>query len=285
MAAMSLDFTKKSLAAGRPLLLKGRFVKRRFRLGAASLATVAILGLGCATAEVKTTAEATGPPPALTGAPIRAAEFILGTGDEILIDVYRHDDLRKTLTIDLAGKIMFPLVGDLQATGRSVFALRDEIAEKLSKYVVKPQVTISVTAIKSRKTLVLGEVRTPGYFVLDADLTVLDLISKAGGTTTEANLGKVLLIRKVDNKRTEQVLDLDKALTGADLSANIAVQGADIVFVPTKWIADVTRYFGYVSDILSPLVSLEGAIVLWPLAADVLSGNGGSNPSVTVPTK
>ena len=56
---------------------------------------------------------------------VKISEFILGVGDTIEVAVYRHDDLKKTVKIDSSGKIMVPLIGDVQANGISIFKLRD----------------------------------------------------------------------------------------------------------------------------------------------------------------
>ncbi len=242
---------------------------------------------GCATTGNKSTGK-NGLPAAAGGAgegvPAggkQQPQYILGVGDKIEISVYRHDDLRKALTIDPSGMAMFPLIGDLQLAGKSLNALRDEMTDRLSKYVVNPEVSITVTSIQSRKTLVLGEVRSPGSFVLDTDLTVLDMISKAGGTTNDANLERVLLVRRNGNKATGVPLNLESAIAGEDLSANVPMQNGDIVVVPPKRIAEVARYMSYVSDILRPFVTLEGGIVLWPLVVDVFTGAEGSTTVVS----
>lgn len=218
-------------------------------------------------------------------AKLRLTEFIIGVGDEIEISVYRHDALEQTTTVGLSGKIMFPLVGDVQAAGKSVFALRDEITEKLSRFLVKPVVTVQLGTIKSRRTMVLGEVKAPGSFVLDTELSVLQALVKAGGATDDANLSRVLLVRRgPGNKKTEIYLDVKKALTGKDYAADMALMNGDILYVPLRGIANISRYASYLGEILSPIVSLEGGIVLAPLVRDVFTGDGGDS-SVTIPTQ
>jgi len=255
----------------------------------AVLLPVLLLGaFGCATTEQKA---ASSVPPAATGeasgdqiGELRLSEFTLGAGDKLEIVVYRHEDLRRSMSVDLSGKIMFPLIGDLQAAGKSVFALRDEMTQKLSRYIVRPEVSISVTAVLSRRVMVLGEVHFPGAFVLETELAALDMISKAGGTTNDANLEKVLLIRSDGDKKTETYLDLDKALTGKDYTSNVTIRSGDILFVPPTRMANFGRVASSLSSLLSPIVSLEGAIVLWPLVKNVLSGDNQNNSQVTIPT-
>lgn len=244
---------------------------------------------GCASpgkgAKTATIAPAAGTPE--ESAPIgalRLAEFIIGVGDTLEISVYRHTDLKETMMVGLSGKIMFPLVGDVQAAGRSVFALRDEITEKLSRYLVKPVATVKLIEIKSRRAMILGEVRTPGSFVLDNELSALDVLSQAGGATNDANLSRVLLVRNAaGNKKVEIYLDLKKALSGEDYAANVALQSGDILYVPTRGLASVSRYAAYLSTVLSPVVMVEGGIVLWPLVKDVFNGKPQSS-QVSIPT-
>ncbi len=216
---------------------------------------------------------------------LKVSEFILGTGDSIDISVYRNDDLKKSAKIDSSGRIMFPLIGDIQAAGKDIFAVRNEMQERLSKYLVDPQVTISVTAVQSQKVMVLGEVNNPGIFTLDSEISVMEAISKAGGMTDNAKMNNVLLIRKGQGKPEVTSLDLKKVLKKGDFSQNKFLHGGDIVYLPAVAIADVSWYFAHLSKILSPIVNLESGIVLWPQAADVLRGEAGATTPLSIPAR
>ena len=74
------------------------------------------------------------------------SEYVLSRGDSIDIAVYRYSEFDRSIMLDSAGIIMFPLIGDIQATGKKITELRDELKRKLSKYIVDPQVIIDVTA-------------------------------------------------------------------------------------------------------------------------------------------
>lgn len=75
----------------------------------------------------------------------KTSEFVLGAGDSLEISVYRHNELTRKTEIDSSGMIMFPLIGDIYAAGKVVTKLRDEIEQRLSKYIVNPQVTIDIS--------------------------------------------------------------------------------------------------------------------------------------------
>jgi len=123
-------------------------------------ALVAVLFAGCATMEKKTPV-AVSPAESPRIAAVHLADFVVGVGDTLQISVYRRTELAMTARVNSSGRIMFPLIGDVEAAGKGVFQLRDEIRSRLSRYLVNPQVSVAVTAVQSQKALVLGEVRTP----------------------------------------------------------------------------------------------------------------------------
>lgn len=243
--------------------------------------TLPLSFIGCASSGQK--AADTGPEIMKTEAAPKPAEYILGVGDSLDIAIWRNDDLKTSTKINSSGKIMFPLIGEVQASGKSLSALRDELKERFSKYLVDPQVSISVSVVQSRKVLVLGEVRNPGVFSLDSDLTIMDAVAKAGGWTTDAKTGNVILLRNVSGKVDTRSLDMDAALGSGNLADNKTLQSNDIVFVPTKKIADISRFMTYISSILSPIVLTEGGIALWPNVLDALKGK--STGTLSIPTK
>lgn len=246
---------------------------------------------GCASTTSNKNSELTGTPTVVEGGAdagkipdLKVSEFVLGVGDTIEISVYRHDDLKKSVKIDASGKVMFPLIGDIKAAGVGIYKFRDEMQKALAKYIIDPQVTISITSIQSQKVMVLGEVGNPGVLTLDSELSIMEAISKAGGMTNDAKLSNVLLIRRVNNKPDVVSLDLKKAFKDGDLSQNMKLQGGDIVYLPAVMIANVSWYFGHLSKILSPIVSLESGIVLWPQVESVLQGSSNEKTTI-IPTR
>jgi len=206
----------------------------------------------------------------------KVSEYIFGIGDTLDVSIYRIDDLKTSTKISPSGTIMFPLIGEVQAAGKSISALRDELTVRFSKYLVDPQITISVTTVQSSKVVVLGEVRTPGVYLLDTELTIMDAVAKAGGWTTDAKMSNIILLRNVSGKVETQSLDMETALAGRGFSQNKPLQRNDIVYVPTKKIADMARFMTYIASILSPIVMSEAGIVLFPQVVDVLNGKKSS---------
>jgi polysaccharide export outer membrane protein len=220
-----------------------------------------ILLSGCATTEPAS--KAIQPSSEEITKDIKLTEFILGPGDIVEIMVYRHDDLKKTVKIDTSGKITYPLIGDIQAEGVSIFQLRDKIRDGLSEYIKDPQVSVSVTAVQSQKVYVLGEVQKPGAFALNTPMSALEAVSSAGGFTRYANDGSVMVVRGKRDDPQLIKLDLGSTLKEGNVSQNIQLQGGDMVFVPATFIADANKFAIYLRNILWPVFLLgRGAVFL-----------------------
>lgn len=215
---------------------------------------------------------------------VKLSEFVIGVGDTIEIAVYKHDDLKRTVKIDISGRIMFPLIGDVTVAGKGIFELRDDLKQRLSKYIVDPQVIINVTSVQSQKIIVIGEVNQPGVFNLDSSLSLSDAISKAGGATKDAKINSIILIRRGKEKANVSLFDMEKMLKDGDFSQDRRMQSGDVVYVPATTIANVSKFFSYFSQIISPVVNLESGVVLWPQVRDVLQGKDSTTP-LTIPTR
>jgi polysaccharide export outer membrane protein len=230
-----------------------------------------------------------GAPKALSSGELGGQEkppsFVLGPGDSLDIAVYRHDDLKRSMKVDLSGKAMFPLIGDLEITGKDVFQLRDEIRDKLSNYVENPEVLITITASSSQKVVVLGEVKNPSVLTMDTAMTLTEAVAKAGGLTPDAKGSEAVLIRRAAGGSQVTKVNVSSAMFDGDIvSKNVAIWPGDIIYVPTSVIADVSWLFSHITNILGPIVTLEGGIVLAPQASSALRGTSGSS-TLSIPTR
>ena len=214
---------------------------------------------------------------------LRASEFVLGAGDTVEFAVYRQDNLNRSVKIDTSGKVMFPLIGDIQVAGKNIFTLRDELKERYSVYLVNPQITVTVTAISSKKFMVLGEVNSPGVFTLDTDLTIVEAIAKAGGMTQAAKENKVIVIRRGREKPELLSFNFKDVWEKGDVTRDVTLRPGDIVYASTRAIVDVGRFMQNIAQIISPIIMLEGGIALWPQVLDAVRGmSGGASVSVPI---
>lgn len=192
----------------------------------------------------------------------KVTEFIVGPGDTLQIIVYRNDDLTRDVWINPSGKIMYPLTGDIQASGLSIFKLRDRIRDGLSKYIIDPQVSVNILSIESQKIIVLGEVARPGFFLGEGSMTIVEVIARAGGVTPDAEQKNVLLIRGGMENPELRLLNVENILKKGDLTQNIVLRGGDIIYMPRTTISDVAKFFAYLSTVISPIVQGERGYLL-----------------------
>jgi polysaccharide export outer membrane protein len=162
------------------------------------------------------------------------ADYHLGLGDKLRIEVYRDAQLSQSVQIRPDGKITLPLVGDLDASGRTPIELRDVITRQLKDYLTNPVVTVIVVETKAPVAYVMGEVNHPGAVTLgDEQLTVLQALALAGGLKDFADTKNIHILRRADKagKQTEQRISFNykDALRG---SAPVYLSPGDTVVVP-----------------------------------------------------
>ena len=205
--------------------------------------------------------------------PVVIQEFELGPGDIIEINVWRNDDLYRSIQIGPTGAITYPLVGTMDVGGLSVTELRDHIATGLSEYLVDPQVGISIVSYQSNKVFVLGEINRPGVFQSPTQISALEAIAMAGGFTLDAETKTTLLVRgNIDNPELI-TLNLSDALKKADVSQNVALMPGDVLYVPASAFASAERFFRRINSIIRPIVVAETGITLGPAVEDALHGD------------
>lgn len=144
------------------------------------------------------------------------ADYILGTGDTINIQVHGEGDLSFETRIGGDGTIRYPFLGDIKVTGRTVSQVRWLIADGLrGDYLDDPSVNVSV--IEYRPFFILGEVKKPQHYPYQPGLTVRQAIAIAGGMTERASDEKIELKRFVKGELTViQNAQLDMAIEPGD---------------------------------------------------------------------
>lgn len=151
-------------------------------------------------------------------------------GDRLSILVYREKDLSGIYEVDLAGQLVFPLIGEIDAAGTSIEDFRERLVDRLKKYLVDPQVSISRTEGAIKSISVLGEVNARGTYDYAPGSTLMRLISEAGGFAPTANKKKIKIIRMVNGEKTIQVVNGSDIIGGK--GEDPKVQPGDIIFVP-----------------------------------------------------
>jgi polysaccharide export outer membrane protein len=122
-------------------------------------------------------------------------EYRVGPGDKLRIEVYKDPQLSQSVQVRPDGKITLPLVGDMEATGRTPIELRDTIAKSLKDYINNPTVTVIVVEALASQIFVMGEVTHPGTMQLHGPTTILQALAMAGGFKEFANTKDVKVLR------------------------------------------------------------------------------------------
>ncbi len=160
-------------------------------------------------------------------------EPILGAGDAIKVTVFQNPDLSIDTRITEVGQISFPLVGNITLAGLSVTAAQDKIAKLLRDggYIVKPQVSIALTQVKSIQISILGQVTRPGRYPIETTSTrVSEMIAVAGGVLPGGS--DVITLSGVRNgKPVKYDIDLPSILQAGQRELDLIVMNGDTLYV------------------------------------------------------
>jgi polysaccharide export outer membrane protein len=175
---------------------------------------------------------------AFFGTPAQAAQapeqaYLVQPGDTLSIAVWKEPDLNgAAVLVRPDGTFSFPLVGQVDARGKSVSDLQLIVTERLKKYISDPVVTVSVAEIKGNKVYVIGQVTKPGEFIVNPRVDVMQALSMAAGTTPFASLNNIIILRRTGGTQTALPFHYSDVAKGKDLQQNIELQSGDIVVVP-----------------------------------------------------
>lgn len=159
--------------------------------------------------------------------------YLIGPQDILDINVWKEQELTRSVPVRPDGKISLPLLNDVQAAGLTPMQLSMRIAESLRKYVSDPQVTVVVTQINSQRIYILGEVARAGAYPLLPGMTVLEALSSSGGFTIFANTKKIYVLRKTaDGKQEKLPFNYKNVIHGKSQEQNIPLQAGDTIVVP-----------------------------------------------------
>ena len=167
---------------------------------------------------------------------VKFPEYKIGNNDQLMISVWKNPDLSITVPVRPDGKVSMPLVGDAQAQGLTPEVLASELADKLSKYIRGPNVTVVVmganSASYSSRVRITGAVNGPLSIPYYTDLNVLDLVLEAGGLTEFANADEAILYRKTPDGVKPYHVNIEDILYRGILDTNYLLRPSDILIIP-----------------------------------------------------
>ena len=154
----------------------------------------------------------------------------LSPGDVFELKVFGEEDLSGKFRVSGSGEVTLPLIGRMSVGDIGLTDLEARITEKLKAYLKQPQVNIFVEGFKGRKVYVFGRVMKPGTMAYENGMSLIEVITKAGGLHDLAAPEKTTITRVVDGKEVKLIISL-KAIRQGERS-NVMVYPGDIVFVP-----------------------------------------------------
>ena len=175
-----------------------------------------------------------------TAQPLASFEgnYRIGVDDRVQIVVWRNPELSVTAPVRPDGKISVPIIGDVEAGGRTPSEVAEIIKKRLSEYIRDPNVAVILTELRSHEFLsrvrVTGAVRTPRSITHRQGMTVLDAVLEAGGVNDFASPNRTKLYRKVKDKTAVFEVDLGDILKKGRLETNYPLRPGDVVTVPER---------------------------------------------------
>ena len=172
-----------------------------------------------------------------TGPLFAQNDYVVGSQDVLTITVFGEAELSGKYTVEQDGTFTFPQLGRVKAGGLTLRGLESELKTKLADgYLRNPQVAVAIENYRSQRILIMGEVRSPGEFQLNGEMTLLAALARAGSTTPTAGR-EVTIVRPKRNVKPgedpSEILRVDLAeLQAGNMSLNIALQDGDTINIP-----------------------------------------------------
>lgn len=160
-------------------------------------------------------------------------DYVIGIEDVLAVNVWREQEMSRTVSVRPDGKITLPLLGEFEADGKTPKQLEEIILKKLQTLVTNPEVSVIVQEIRSQKFNIVGEVNKPGNYVLSSSMTVLDAIALAGGFRDFAKTKKMYVLRRERDGSTARIpVNYNKIINGASPEQNVRLFSRDTLVVP-----------------------------------------------------
>ena len=177
---------------------------------------------------------------------------VIKQGDNIDLSVWGYPEFTTSATVKMGGTITLPLVGEVKAAGLSKDDFSELVRARLSEYVKgEPKITISISSPLVQKVAVLGAVTRQDNYPVTSEVPLVEVLSTAGGTTTDSDLSHVRILRFDSNQPIE--VDVERFIETGNVEFLPKVRPGDTVFVPKK--ENFVRSF---SDFLRDVVILFG---------------------------
>ena len=174
------------------------------------------------------------------GSNVLVESYQMAVGDQVQISVWKNSDLSVSEPIRPDGKIAVPLVGDIQAAGKTPEQLSSDIKRALRGYIKNPNVTVILTSLEGHEFLsrirVTGSVASNMSMPYRQGMTVLDAVLEAGGVDLYADSNNTKLHRRTGDGSGAAAYDirLRDIMEEGDMTTNVYLLPGDVITVPER---------------------------------------------------
>jgi polysaccharide biosynthesis/export protein len=167
-------------------------------------------------------------------------DYVIGPLDNLSVFVWRNPELSTTVRVRPDGRVTFPLIDDLAATGQTPTQLAKAIEEKLRTYIQNPIVSVIVSDFRgpfAQQVRVVGEAAKPAAIPYQANMTLLDVMIAVGGLTDFAAGNRARLIRfdAATGSQKEYKIKIDRLLKDGDVKSNVSIRPGDTIIIPESF--------------------------------------------------
>jgi polysaccharide export outer membrane protein len=185
-------------------------------------------------------------------------EYVIGVGDKLdIVFLFQTNLSTRGLVVRRDGRISLPYVGDQMAAGITPMTLDSLLTTRFSEILREPNLAVIVTEPAPQKVFVLGEVKQPGAFTFDDEVTMLQAVAMAGGFVPGGLANHAVLIRREGFNRIVGIeVDLAAVMDGASLANDIRLRNYDIVMIPQHPIYSAADFMNAVYDVVNAPLDL-----------------------------
>jgi polysaccharide export outer membrane protein len=208
------------------------------------------------------------------------SEYRIGPKDLLEITVFESPELNQTVRVSEDGSITLPLLGKVEVEGLTKEELEKKLVTLLeTRWLNKARVTIFIKEYQSQRVSVIGAVNKPGMYELIGRVSLLEMISQAGGLTDRASSELYILREGTDGTRTKLAIDLNDLIINNNQKLNIPLMPRDVINIPIDQIINVyvfgaVRNPGALQVRMSKKITLLQAIAQAGGTADGASKSG-----------
>lgn len=163
-----------------------------------------------------------------------SSDYLLQPGDLVEVQVYKEEDMNRTLRISSQGTIALPLIGNIKIADLNISQAENTVEDRLKSYLKNPSVSILIKEYANKTLSVLGQVKKPSSIPIppEKNITLLEAITAAGGFTDVAAVSKVKILRMENGVQRAIEVDVSQITKEGNKQLDIPLKPGDVVFVP-----------------------------------------------------